>query len=349
VQAVGGVIEQRKEAFVEAMRPRREGKPLVAVVALNDGTETTDFLLPHAVLQRSGVVDVQAVATRAGRVSLYPALQVEIGQDLAGFDQAHPAGADYVIVPAMRRDVPAISTWLKQQADRGARIIGICAGAVTVGRAGLLDGRRFATHWYYRRKVLARHPQAEFVPNQRYVSDRDVATTTGITASVPTMLALVESIGGREKAQSLAADLGVASWTPSHDSSLFGLNARRRWNFLVNRVAFWRHERWSVEVRDGMDDIALAFATDAWSRTGYVSVEASALGPVRLRSGLVLMAHPCAPDLPRLLLDPALKPVQQLDRTLDEIAACFSVERREWVMMELEYPGAALRPHLTPI
>ena len=143
------MAECQAQAFVEALKPRRSGKPVVAVLALNEGTETTDFLLPHAVLQRAGVADLQVVAPRRGRVFLYPALQVEVAQDLASFDRAYPSGADYVIVPAMRDDNnPAIAAWLKQQADRGARIIGVCAGALVVGRAGLLDGRRFTTHWY---------------------------------------------------------------------------------------------------------------------------------------------------------------------------------------------------------
>jgi hypothetical protein len=179
-----------------------------------------------------------------------------------------------------------------------------------------------------------------YVPHQRYVIDGPVATTTGITASVPTMLALVEAIGGRGKAQTLAAELGVDSWSPAHDSSLFGLNAIRAWNYVLNKAAFWRHERWSVDVRDGLDDIALAVAADAWSRTGRVTVDASASGPVTLRSGLVLVARPAAQGTRRLPLAPALKPAQQLDRTLCEIAERFGAARCEWVMMELEYAGA---------
>ena len=82
-----------------------------------------------------------------------------MAQDLASFDRAYPSGADYVIVPAMRDDNnPAIAAWLKQQADRGARIAGVCVGALVVGRAGLLDGRRFTTHWSYRKTLLKRHP-----------------------------------------------------------------------------------------------------------------------------------------------------------------------------------------------
>jgi putative intracellular protease/amidase len=337
-QADAALNERQAKAFVAALKPRRPERPVIAVVALNAGTETTDFLLTHAVLSRAGVADVQVVAPHRGRVSLYPALQVDGAQDLASFDQAHPAGADYVIVPAMRdHDDPAITTWLKQQAERGARIIGVCVGALVLGHAGLLDGRRFVTHWYYRSTALERHPSAVYVPHQRYVIDRDVATTTGITASIPTMIALVEAIGGRAKAQALAAELGVDSWTPAHDSSRFGLDATRRLSYVWNEVAFWRHERWRVDVRDGMDDITLALAADAWSRTGRVDVDASAAGPVKLRSGLSLVAQPAASDTPQLPLWAALDATQHLERTLCEIGKRFGDLRREWVMMELEY------------
>jgi len=336
-------IEQQAQSFVEAMKPRRPGKPIVVVLAVNEGTEMTDFLLPHAVLQRSGLVDVHAVAPQRGRVLLYPALAVEVQEDLASFDQANPGGADYVIVPAMSNENnPAAIDWLKQQAEKGARIIGVCVGALVVANAGLLDGRRFVTHWYSRERLLEQHPTAVYVPHQRYVVDRDVATTTGITASVPMLLALVEAIGGRNHANLLATDLGVDNWSPAHDSSKFGLNAKRRWNYIVNKIAFWQHERWSVDVTDGMDDVALALAADAWSRTGRVSVDASAVGPVTLGSGMTLVAQPAEQQTPRMPIEPSLKSVQQLDRTLCDIAERFGDARRDRVRMELEYP------HLPP-
>jgi putative intracellular protease/amidase len=339
-QADAARREREKQAFVEALKPRGAGKAVIALAASNEGTEMTDLLLPHAVLRRAGVAEVQIVAPRAGRVKLFPALQVEGARDFAGFDQAHPSGADYVIVPAMLRDDdPAITAWLQRQSERGARVIGVCSGALVVGRAGLLDGRRFSGHWYDRRTLLRRHPGANYVPDQRYVVDRGVATTTGITASVPAMLALVEAIGGRDKAQAVAAELGVASWGPAHDSALFGLNAGRVWSYMLNKAAFWRGERWNVDVRDGSEDIALALAVDAWSRTGNVSVEAaSASGPVTLKSGLVLAAQAGNPASPRLPLSPAVKPVQQLERTLCEIADRCGDARRDWVMQEMEYP-----------
>jgi putative intracellular protease/amidase len=337
--ADAATLEQQKQAFVDALKPRRPERPVIAVIALNDATETTDFLLTHAVLKRADVADVQAVAPRAGRVRLYPALQVDGAQDLASFDRTHPDGADYVIVPAMSDpDDPEITGWLRRQSERGARIIGVCAGALVVGNAGLLDGRRFTTHWFYRDELLDSHPTAVYTPHQRYVIDGGVATTTGITASVPTMIALVESIGGREKAQALADDLGVSAWTPAHDSSRYGLNGERMLSYVLNKLAFWRRDAWSVDVGRGADDIALAFAVDAWSRTGQISVDVATPSPFELRSGLTLEPADVHDDRPRLPLTSALKPLQQLDRTLCEIGERFGAARREWVMMELEYP-----------
>ncbi|RST49620.1 thiamine biosynthesis protein ThiJ [Variovorax sp. DXTD-1] len=280
--ADAAMFARAQQAFVDALKPVRAGRPVIAVLALNEGTEMTDLLLPHAVLRRADVAEVRIVAPRSGRVTLYPALEIDGAQDFAGFDRQNPSGADYVIVPAMiTDDDPAVSAWLKQQAARGARVIGVCSGALVVGRAGLLDGRRFAGHWYDRGTLHKRHPGATYVPHQRYVVDRGVATTTGITASVPTMLALLEAIGGPEKAKAVATELGVASWSPEHDSTPFYLDAGRRADFLLNKAAFWRQERRSIEVRQGSDDIALALVADAWSRSGRASVEAvSDSGPV---------------------------------------------------------------------
>lgn len=331
---------QQAATFIEAIKPRREGKPVIAIVARNEGTEITDFLLTHAVLQRADIAEVHAVAPRTGRASLYPALQVEVTQDLASFDQTHPTGADYVIVPAMSDTTDGtIHTWLKQQSDLGARVIGICAGGLVVGNAGLLDDQRFTTHWYYLDELRESHPSAIYVPHQRYVIDKNIATTTGITASVPTMLALIESIGGRDKAQALATEFGVKSWTPVHDSSQFGLNFSRGFSFILNKLAFWRDDEMRVDVVDGMDDISLAFTADAWSRTGHITVHTAAPGPVKLRSGMTLLPESAADDASPLPLTPNLKPMEQLDRTLCEIGSRFGDARREWVMMELEYPG----------
>ena len=137
-------------------------------------------------------------------MTLYPALTVEPDATIAEFDAQHPDGADYVIVPAMSRDDdPAALAWIRSQAAKGATIIGVCAGAKVVAAAGLLDGKRATTHWYYRQaSCCGKHPAIRYVPDRRMVVDQGVATTTGITASMPMMLTLIEAIAGRRQGRS---------------------------------------------------------------------------------------------------------------------------------------------------
>ncbi len=200
--------------------PPRHGKPVIAVLALNEGTETTDFLVHYAVLRRANVATVEAVAPRSGSVALMPAaLTIEVQDDLGSFDRRHPDGADYVIVPAMHADNdPIIIDWVRAQAARGAVIVAICSGALVVGNAGLLDHRRFAGHWYDRNSLRARHPGAIHIPNRRYIADRGIVSTTGVSASVPVSVAIVEAIAGRTRAEAVAHAIGVSDWGASHDS-----------------------------------------------------------------------------------------------------------------------------------
>jgi putative intracellular protease/amidase len=84
---------------VEAMRPPKRARPVIAVIAQNEGTETTDFLIPYAVLKQSDAADVIAVAPQGGAIKLTPALAVNAESTLADFDARYPDGADYVVVP----------------------------------------------------------------------------------------------------------------------------------------------------------------------------------------------------------------------------------------------------------
>ena len=72
-----------KTAFIAAMRPPPE-RPVIAILASNGGTETTDFLVPFSVLQRANVATVEAIAPRRGPVPLMPALTVDVAPPFGG-------------------------------------------------------------------------------------------------------------------------------------------------------------------------------------------------------------------------------------------------------------------------
>ena len=256
-----------KQALLDALKPDRN-RPLVAVIGINDATETTDYLMPAGVLRRADVADVELVATGPGEVQLYPALKVLPDATTTTFDRRHPEGADYVIVPAMSRDDdPLVAGWLKSQAAKGATIIGVCAGAKILGEAGLLDGRRATTHWYYLKQLQKGHPTIRYVPDRRFVADGPVVTTTGITASMPMALMLVEAIAGPDKAKAVARGLALDSWDARHASDMFKLTRPFALTVMANKMRFWRRDELGLELHGGDDEVSLALLADAWSRT----------------------------------------------------------------------------------
>lgn len=341
------VPQAERDAATKALGPSRRARPLIAVAGLNDATETTDYLVPAGILRRADIADVVMLATGPGPVQLYPALKVEPDATLDRFDADHPDGADYVIVPAMSRDDdPVLLAWLRQQAEKGARIIGVCAGAKVVGAAGLLDGRRATTHWYYLGELLDRSPTIQYVADRRWVTDGRVTTTTGITASLPTMLTLIEAIAGPSKAEGVARELGLEGWDSRHVSGAFGLTRPFATTVLANRAAVWRHETLGFGLKPGMDEVSLALTADAWSRTyrsGVVSFASAA--EVVTANGLRLI--PDAADWPAgrpVSAVPDLPPARALDEVLRTIGERYGERTAAVVAMQLEYPRPGAAP-----
>lgn len=338
------VAADEAAATVAALKPPKRLRPLIAIVGINDATETTDYLMPYGILQRADIADVVALATDAGPISLYPALKVEPQATVAAFDRQNPEGADYVIVPAMSRDDdPVVLQWIRRQAQKGAIVIGVCAGAKVVAESGLLDGRRATTHWYYLKEMREKHPSIRYVADRRLVVDRGVATTTGITASMPMMITLIEAIAGRGKAQAVAQDLGLAHWDARHRSDAFRFTRPFALTAIGNTLAIWTHETLGIALTPGLDEVSLALIADAWSRTyrSKAVTFADSSDAQRTRNGLRIIPDRRAANWPAARRVPPIgrePPARALDRTLGEIASRYGERTARFVRVQLEYP-----------
>jgi hypothetical protein len=174
------------------------------------------------------------------------------------------------------------------------------------------------------------------------VVDRGVATTTGITASMPMMLALVEAIAGRDKAQTVARDLGLERWDARHDSGAFRLTRPFAAIVLGNRLAVWRQDRFVIALEPGMDEVSLALVADAWSRTyrSRVGLFAASSAAVTTRGGVRLLPDrvTAARSGERLRFAANMRPAKALDEALQDIGARYGQATAHMVAMQLEYP-----------
>jgi transcriptional regulator GlxA family with amidase domain len=96
---------------------------------------------------------------------------------------------------------------LKVHSSKVRRLASVCTGAFVLGAAGLLDGRRAATHWSVAALLRQRYPAIDVDPDAIYVRDGALWTSAGVTAGIDLALALVEEDFGHALALEVARDL----------------------------------------------------------------------------------------------------------------------------------------------
>lgn len=109
---------------------------------------------------------------------------------------------------------PTICAALREAAVRGARVASICTGAFVLAEAGLLDGRRAATHWEDAPLLADRYPAVRVDADVLYMDEGQVLTSAGIAAGIDLCLQMVRHDHGAEVANAVARRLVV----PPHRS-----------------------------------------------------------------------------------------------------------------------------------
>ena len=94
--------------------------------------------------------------------------------------------------------------WLKEQSGRSRRFGSVCTGALVLAAAGLLNGRRATTHWYWCDRLARNYPLVSVDRDPIYVQDGNCYTSAGVTAGIDLALALVEEDLGRPVALKIA-------------------------------------------------------------------------------------------------------------------------------------------------
>jgi transcriptional regulator GlxA family with amidase domain len=102
---------------------------------------------------------------------------------------------------------PGMLNFIRRGLKNSRRVTSICTGAFILAEAGLLDGRRATTHWYYARELQTRFPKVKMEEDRIFIIDGPVWTSAGATAGLDLALAMVEKDLGAEVARSVAKKL----------------------------------------------------------------------------------------------------------------------------------------------
>lgn len=174
-------------------------------ILIYDRFTALDAVGPYEVLSRLPGAGVTVVAEQAGPVRT-DTRQLTL---LAESSIADVPSPELVLVPggpgqvAMMEDGP-VHEWLRAADATSTWTAAVCTGALILGAAGLLCGRRATSNWQALERLRAFDVD---VVAERYVIDGKYATSAGVTAGMDLALRLAAEIAGEQVAQ--AIQLGI--------------------------------------------------------------------------------------------------------------------------------------------
>ena len=282
-----------------------QGRLAVAVVLGATGSVITDALGPYEVFARSPEFFVYTVSAGPAAM-LSGGLAVVPDYSLRDVDTGTAPGPDVVVIPAVvspagSKEQP-LCGWLSRRADRGAHLLGVCAGSRLLAAAGLLDGRRATSHWSRLKGLQRSRPQVDWVRGQRYIQDGKITTTAGVTSGVFGALRLVQQLVGTAEAQRVGGELACPGWSLDGPTGIpVQRPAPRDLTSLLAALAPWHRPALGVGLVEGASELDIAapfevYATSFAART----VPIAAGRTVTTRHGLRLIAAPADATAPRL-------------------------------------------------
>jgi transcriptional regulator GlxA family with amidase domain len=192
-----------------------------------DGAEGLDLFGPAEVFTAATVglgapaYDVVFAAVGGGSIALTSGASVST----RALGALRPRADDTVLVVggedgALERAASsdALMRWLLRAAPVVRRLGSVCDGAFILARAGILDGRRAATHWSSCDRLAGLHGRVEVDREAIFVRDGTVWTSAGVTTGIDMALAMVEEDHGRRLADTVAAHLVVYARRPGFQS-----------------------------------------------------------------------------------------------------------------------------------
>jgi transcriptional regulator GlxA family with amidase domain len=187
-----------------------------------DGCQLLDVTGPAAVFGAANeagagaVYDLRIVSPDGGAVASNAGVTIE-SQKIGGQpDTLLVAGGSRGLKATMARS--DAMRWLRRVAPKTKRYGSVCTGAFLLAAAGLLDGKRVATHWSRCEQLARQFPNLTVDSEALYVVDGKVWTSAGVTTGIDMALALVESDLGPATANLIARHFVLYARRPGYQS-----------------------------------------------------------------------------------------------------------------------------------
>lgn len=202
--------------------PRSPERPHRVRILAYEGCQLLDVTGPAAVFgaanegRKQPVYDLQILSPDGGPVATNSGVML-MSRKIGGQpDTLLVAGGSRGLRAAMARE--DVKRWLHKVTPRARRFGSVCTGAFVLAAAGLLDGKRVATHWASCERLAKGFPALDVDPESLYVVDGKVWTSAGVTTGIDMALAIVEADLGAAIANLIARHFVLYARRPGFQS-----------------------------------------------------------------------------------------------------------------------------------
>ncbi len=171
-------------------------------IVIYDDVEVLDFCGPFEVFsvtrlneekrrEEASPFNVVLVAEARSTVVATGGLKVLPDHDLDSCPQL-----DILLVPGGRgfrsqMNNSRLLKWISDRARAVETLTSVCTGALLLGKAGLLDGKRATTHWAHLDSMQELFPKVTVEKKLHFVEDGTVFSSAGISAGIDMSLRVV--------------------------------------------------------------------------------------------------------------------------------------------------------------
>ena len=243
-------------------------KQTAVILVSNEGTETTDLLVPYEIFSASNKFNVYTVAPKR-QISSLTNGGVDIIPDFsfAEFEQNVGTSPDLIIIPAVHNSQdPALIKWIVEHNHDKTVLLSICEGARLLAATGLLDNHQATTHWFALDFLKKQYPNTDWIKGVKYLEDGNIITSPGvITGAMNSSLYTLEKLAGKSVATQVAQKLNY----PFTDSAKFeSLSLKLKDTILLFTAAYkWHKQNIGVFLNDGIGEINLTAILDTYPRS----------------------------------------------------------------------------------
>ncbi len=243
-------------------------KQTAVILVSNEGTETTDLLVPYEIFSASNKFNVYTVAPKH-QISPLTSGGIDIIPDFsfAEFEETIGQNPDLIVIPAAHnsQDTELIK-WITQHNDEKTTILSICEGVRILAATGLLENRQATTHWFAFDSLEKQYPNTDWVKDVKYLEDGNIITSPGvITGAMNGSLHTLEKLAGKDVAKEVAQNLNY----PFSDAAKFESPSLKFKDtaLLLTGAYGWHKQNIGVFLDDGVGEINLTAVLDTYPRS----------------------------------------------------------------------------------